>query len=216
MPRHLDRISHTAICIAAFVSYYSLFYLAFFIPGFMTLYRNGLAVPFLCTALLLPCSLLLWRYYARHFEGLLPVGTLALRNLTVPLLALAVMLVMEKLFQQPEPWLDSLRDYTGLTRWAWILTACLVAPVSEEIIFRGFLLNASLGWGKAPQQVGIVLTSLLFAVIHMQYHAPITFIQLFIFSAVLCVVRLGTGGLIVPMVLHALANTFSMGDIFLQ
>ncbi len=216
MPRHLDRISHTVICIAAFVIYYSLFYLEFFIPGFMTLYRNGLAGPFLYTALLLPCSLLLWRCYARHFAGLLPVGTLALRNFIVPLLALAVMLVMEKLFQQPEPWLDSLRDYTGLTRWTWMLTACLVAPVSEEIIFRGFLLNASLGWGKVPQQVGIVLTSLLFAVIHMQYQAPVTFIQLFIFSAVLCVVRLGTGGLIVPMALHALANTFALGDIFLQ
>ncbi|KIS44355.1 CPBP family intramembrane glutamic endopeptidase [Kosakonia radicincitans] len=216
MPVQSDRTSHTAVCIAAFVIYYSLFYFAIYIPGFMRLYQNGLDGPFLHGALLLPCSLLLWRYYGRHYDGLLPFGTLAWRNLAAPLLALVAMLVMEKLFQQPEPWLDSLEGYTGLTRWAWIFTACLIAPVSEEIIFRGFLLNASLGWGKVPQQVGIVLTSLLFAAIHMQYQAPLTFIQLFIFSALLCVVRLGTGGLLIPIVLHALSNLFAVGDIFLQ
>ncbi|MBS1205753.1 MAG: protease [Proteobacteria bacterium] len=103
------------------------------------------------------------------------------------------MLVMEKLFQQPEPWLEVLAGYAGLTRWVWIFTACLIAPVSEEIIFRGFLLNAGLGWGKVPQQVGIVLTSLLFAAIHTQYQAPLTFIQLFIFSALLSVVYVSFG-----------------------
>lgn len=216
MSAQSDRLSHTAVCIVAFVVYYSLFYLAIFIPGFIRLYQNGLSGPFLYGALLLPCSLLLWRYYGRHYAGMLPFGTLAWRNLAAPLLALVAMLVMEKVFQQPEPWMDSLGEYTGLTRWAWIFTACLLAPVSEEIIFRGFLLNASLGWGKIPQQVGIVLTSLLFAAIHMQYQAPMTFIQLFIFSALLCVVRLGTGGLLIPIVLHALSNLIAVGDIFLQ
>ncbi|MBS1205754.1 MAG: protease [Proteobacteria bacterium] len=64
MPAQSNRTSHTAVCIAAFVIYYSLFYFAIFIfaifiPGFIRLYQNGLDCPFLHGALLLPCSLLL-------------------------------------------------------------------------------------------------------------------------------------------------------------
>lgn len=215
MPVHSDRISHSAVCVAAFVIYYCLFYFAIFIPGFTTLYHLGLAGPFIHAALLLPCALLLWRYYGHQYGGLLPLGTLALRNLTVPLLALVALFALQALFWQPEPWLESLNDNSGFAMWAWVFTTCLAAPVSEEIIFRGFLLNASLGWGKVSQQLGIVLTSLLFAAIHMQYQAPISFVHLFIFSAVLCVVRIGTGGLVVPMLLHALANIYAMATIML-
>ncbi len=216
MPVHSDRVSHTAVCIAAFVIYHSLFYVVVYIPGIFNLYRLDLIGPFIHLALLLPCALLLWRHYGRHYRGLLPFGTLSAGNIILPLLALAAILTLQQIFWQPEPWADSLAGYTGFTRWAWIVTACLAAPVSEEIIFRGFLLNASRGWGKLPQQVGIVITSGLFAASHMQYQAPMTFIHLFIFSAILCVVRIGTGGLVVPILLHVLANLIFTVMLYLQ
>ncbi|WBT60057.1 CPBP family intramembrane glutamic endopeptidase [Kosakonia oryzendophytica] len=203
------------MCIAAFVIYYCLFYFAIFIPGYPALYRVGMADSFLHCALLLPCALLLWRYYHRQYK-LLPLGSVTLRNVAVPLLGLLTLFFLETFFSQPEPWLESLHSYSGFVRWTWVVTACLAAPVSEEIIFRGFLLNAFLGWGKIPQQLGIVLVSALFAAIHMQYQTPVNFVYLFSFSAVMCVVRIGTGGLIVPVILHALANLGATFALYLS
>ncbi len=88
----------------------------------------------------------------------------------------------------------------------WLLWIALVvaAPVFEELFFRGFLLegfrHSFLGTTGA-----IVLTSLLWAVIHTQY--DLYYIAtIFIMGVVLGIVRVQTGSIILVIVLHALNN----------
>lgn len=61
------------------------------------------------------------------------------------------------------------------------LAMCFLAPVAEEIIFRWFLLNSSIGWGRYSRVSGIIITSLAFAIMHTQYLFAVTFVYLFVF-----------------------------------
>jgi membrane protease YdiL (CAAX protease family) len=81
---------------------------------------------------------------------------------------------------------------------AFLLLAAVIAPFVEEIVFRGFLLDACrrrFGW-----TIGSLLTSAVFAVYHPLF--VIAFVQSLIFILVLR----RTGSLRGPIVLHACAN----------
>ncbi|PAP33566.1 CPBP family intramembrane glutamic endopeptidase, partial [Salmonella enterica] len=73
-----------------------------------------------------------------------------------------------------------------------------------EIIFRGFLLFSSIGWGRYSRASGIIITSLAFAFMHTQYLFAVTFVKLFVLSSILCVVRMRSRGLMKPIILHFL------------
>ena len=80
-----------------------------------------------------------------------------------------------------------------------LLSGVIVAPVAEELVFRGFLLNLwRHRWGM---KWGIVLSSLAFGAVHFQYT---------IFAAsmgvLLCLVYLRFGTLWQGTVLHSLYN----------
>jgi len=47
----------------------------------------------------------------------------------------------------------------------WFVTLVIIGPVSEEIIFRGFLYTGLVKWIKSPM-VTIVITALLFTIMH--------------------------------------------------
>jgi len=92
--------------------------------------------------------------------------------------------------------------------WAAII---LAAPVSEEVIFRGFFFT-----GLRHSQLGavgaIVLPSLLWASIHLQYGvAEIGFI--FLFGLFLGALRLRFNSLWPPMLVHALSNLISTIEV---
>jgi membrane protease YdiL (CAAX protease family) len=42
------------------------------------------------------------------------------------------------------------KDYSLSARWGLAFAICFIAPFCEEVIFRGFLLNAFLRWGALP------------------------------------------------------------------
>lgn len=52
--------------------------------------------------------------------------------------------------------------------WLVLIALCVAAPVAEEFIFRGFLYR---GWAQSVLRRGgaIVLSSMLFAIVHLQY-----------------------------------------------
>jgi membrane protease YdiL (CAAX protease family) len=80
----------------------------------------------------------------------------------------------------------------------------LVAPVVEELIFRGFMFR---GW--AGSRLGgwgtIVLTSFLWAAIHLQYDLY-GVASIFCFGIFLGWMRLRTGSVLLCVVLHTLQN----------
>jgi membrane protease YdiL (CAAX protease family) len=71
----------------------------------------------------------------------------------------------------PDFVLDTMRNAkaTGLI-WLVLIALCFAAPVAEEFIFRGFVYR---GWAQSFLRRGgaIVLSSGLFAIVHLQYDA---------------------------------------------
>ena len=83
---------------------------------------------------------------------------------------------------------------------AFILLA-VIAPIAEEIVFRGFL------YGKlrimVPKWLAIILTSLAFGLIHFQWNVGIS---VFCMSVVTCILREITGTIYAGMLVHIINN----------
>jgi membrane protease YdiL (CAAX protease family) len=96
------------------------------------------------------------------------------------------------------------------------ITIFLLAPIGEELLFRGFLLNTFITTQnpKTIFCVGALISSTLFALIHIQYSQVTTLLSLFVSALVFCAARYKSGGLLLPIVLHieasALAVLFSL------
>jgi uncharacterized protein len=87
-----------------------------------------------------------------------------------------------------------------------ILLAVLGAPLIEELLFRGIALPAMLR--HTTQTRAIVFVSLIFAAIHL---TPTAVIPLFVFAMALSLAYLYTGNILVPIVMHLLFNSVSLG-----
>ena len=88
--------------------------------------------------------------------------------------------------------------------------AVFLAPVQEELIFRGFLYGVARRYlGPAA---GLVLVSLLFAAIHL--HAP-SFAGLFVLAACLTLAYEWSGSLLVPMAMHSMFNALTVVNLLL-
>lgn len=88
----------------------------------------------------------------------------------------------------------------------WIIWLALVvaAPLFEETFFRGFLFKGLESSFIGP--IGAVLvTSLFWSIIHVQYDAY-GIATIFLIGLILGTARAMTGSLLVPMVLHAASN----------
>lgn len=84
------------------------------------------------------------------------------------------------------------------------LSLVVIAPVTEEIVFRGFILR---GWLDTRLGVAgaIVLVSLLFAAVHVPNELPV-FISLFVGGLLLGIMRWLSGSIVPAIVMHATWN----------
>lgn len=100
----------------------------------------------------------------------------------------------------------------GWLPWLW-LTIVIVAPIGEETLFRGFLLR---GWTRSSRNAwtAIVLTALLWAVIHVQYDLYVIG-QVFVYGLILGWYRWTSGSTILSMLLHGLVNCEGMFETFI-
>ncbi len=91
---------------------------------------------------------------------------------------------------------------------AWGLLICILAPIVEELFFRGFM------FGVFARRIGAVwgalLTGLVFGLGHAPA-APIQLIALGAFGVGLCLLYWRTGSIIPCMALHALNNSITFG-----
>lgn len=88
----------------------------------------------------------------------------------------------------------------------WLLWIAMVvaAPIFEELFFRGFLLEG-LRHTFMGATGAVILTSLLWAVIHTQYDLYYI-VTIFVMGVVLGMARIQTGSVILPIGLHAFVN----------
>lgn len=87
----------------------------------------------------------------------------------------------------------------------------VLAPVAEEILFRGYLLQKLRK--RAPTWIAILITSLLFAVVHFAWNVGI---DTFALSIVLCLLRVYTKSLWAPILLHSLKNGIAFYLLFIN
>lgn len=88
---------------------------------------------------------------------------------------------------------------------------CAVAPVCEEILFRGFIFGALRKWsGTAP---AALLTGVLFGVAHAGSAPVVDLVPLGVLGAGLCLLYRFTGSLYPCMAAHALNNSVAFGEL---
>ena len=92
----------------------------------------------------------------------------------------------------------------------FFLTACIVAPIFEEIIFRGFLLSSLTRY--MPVWGAIFLSSLIFALAHLSLSEvlPLTMLAL-----VLAIVYTRSRNLLSSILLHSLYNSGTLLSLFI-
>lgn len=98
---------------------------------------------------------------------------------------------------------------SGGDRIIAFITLVILPPIVEEIIFRGFL------YGKLRSRLSmpasILITSLLFGIIHLQWNVGL---DVFALSIVLCVLREITGTIYAGILTHMLKNGIAFYLLF--
>jgi membrane protease YdiL (CAAX protease family) len=89
------------------------------------------------------------------------------------------------------------------------LLVTVVAPIAEEVFFRGFFFTALRNWKGVP--LATLLTGLVFGGIHVGSSPAVFLVPLAIFGAVLCLVYWLADSLLPCIVLHAINNSVAFG-----
>ena len=89
------------------------------------------------------------------------------------------------------------------------IMATVVAPITEELFFRGFCFTALRRWlGLLP---GAIATGVIFGAIHAGGSDAEFLVPLGVFGVILCLLYWKTNSLLPPMVLHALNSSIAVG-----
>lgn len=102
------------------------------------------------------------------------------------------------------------KEGSGLLIGSAVLT-CVVAPICEELLFRGFIFTALRNW-KGPW-VGAVLTALIFGAVHATSAPAEDLLPLAGLGFVLCLLYRATGSIYPCIALHAINNCLAFGEI---
>ena len=106
--------------------------------------------------------------------------------------------------------------------WLLIFAMVIVAPIYEELIFRGLLWSAIAEQFTSPPDtehrgamVASLVTSLIFAVIHLQY-GLYEISTIVVLALLFCYARIKSGSLILPILLHIINNGAAMWQYLAQ
>jgi membrane protease YdiL (CAAX protease family) len=88
------------------------------------------------------------------------------------------------------------------------LTVVAMAPIGEEILFRGFLFR---GWQRWRHGAGVAIgsTALVWAAVHIQYSSLVVG-EIFVVGLVLGWIRWFTGSTVSTIILHAVLNSVGL------
>jgi len=91
------------------------------------------------------------------------------------------------------------------------LSLVIIAPVAEEVLFRGYL------FGKLRKHLplwgAVIVTSLLFAVVHFQWNVGL---DVFALSIALCMLRVVSGSIWPSIMLHMFKNGVAFYFLFIN
>ncbi len=87
---------------------------------------------------------------------------------------------------------------------------CVVAPIGEEFLFRGYIFTALRNW-RGPW-TGAVVTGLLFGLVHAGSAPLLDLVPLAALGFGLCLLYRRTGSLYPCIVVHSLNNSVAFGE----
>lgn len=206
-----DRVSHTLLCVGVFMIWYAITIMVSSFPHMAMLQSRGLLMPVLC---LLEFSALvpLFRWYQRHYADI-PLGALRARQMLLFTGLLLAIIASQSLYLRQESWTGEQLTHGNISLAGFVFAVVILAPVFEEILFRGFILQAFLLWAPRQRIACALLASIIFATLHTQYAHLQTVIALIILSLLLCAARIISGGLKLPIFLHMLNNLLSVAPL---
>lgn len=91
------------------------------------------------------------------------------------------------------------------------ISLVIVAPIAEEVIFRGYLFGKLKKYAKV--WISVVLSALLFAIAHFQFNVGL---DTFALGVVLALLRVVTGSLWASILLHMLKNGVAFYFLFVN
>lgn len=105
------------------------------------------------------------------------------------------------------------RDYlyhykSSQINWMAVLVLTIIVPFYEEIVFRACTFAFLYAVFRKNSLASIIITSLFFCLMHLQYYNTIDQIVLFLVSVMLLIARIKTRSLLYPMVMHSGMNAF--------
>lgn len=122
------------------------------------------------------------------------------------------------IYHTDNSWMDKVLRGDSAGLYLMLLTAFVLAPINEEIIFRGVLFHLfskiKLGTNAAfHASIPIVFTALLFMTVHLQYALPDRLVILLL-GIWLGWIRYKTNSLSIPMAAHAVAGIVGVVGFF--
>ena len=91
-----------------------------------------------------------------------------------------------------------------------LLAVFILAPLNEETLFRGFMLNVFRLRYSWMMWLGALTTSLLFAAVYMQYQNLLTLAEMFLVRLIASAARIRSGGLLLSVLLHMEATALGL------
>lgn len=142
--------------------------------------------------------------------GLVPAGAIVYLILTSVVTAFAMSFLRFVNYDQAQD-----TGFGGASSQPEFLLAFLmlviIAPIAEELLFRGFLFGKLRKY--APLWVSILVTSVVFAIVHGAWNVGL---DVFALSIILCILRVVSGSLWPSIMLHMLKNGVAFYFLFIN
>ncbi|MCC7375911.1 MAG: CPBP family intramembrane metalloprotease [Verrucomicrobiales bacterium] len=122
--------------------------------------------------------------------------------------ALSLSFLNEALHRPPPEFISQLYATASYRPWLWS-AVCLCAPVAEEVFLRGFLF-AGLAASRLRAGGAIVVTTVIFTLLHIGQYEWADLGQIAIVGLLLGLARWQTGSLLPPLAMHVALNITSM------
>lgn len=135
-------------------------------------------------------------------------GPLVAWILATALMAVGFSTLNHWLERPPPEFVASAYTTAGYLPLFWAAIA-LCAPVGEEILFRGFLF-AGLAASRLGRGGAVVLTSILFSLIHAGQYGWVDLTQVGFMGVCFGLGRLRTGSLVTPIAMHVALNLIAL------
>jgi membrane protease YdiL (CAAX protease family) len=116
-------------------------------------------------------------------------------------------IVWNALVNPPE---EKVLEHIGVTVFSAALT-CVVAPICEEFLFRGFIFTALRNW--AGTWTAAVITAVLFGLVHAGSAPVLDLVPLALLGFALCLLYRYTGSLYPCIAVHSLNNSLAFGSL---